>query len=323
MINSVENTANGTVKKTKYNKGWLLKTIFLTAMLLFPLTQFAIFYVYMNFNNIMMAFKGMLPDGSTYFNGINNFIEVFNGVDSHLIQISFVNNFKSFFLTLIIGMPLNILFGYYLYKRKFGSMAVRIIYMLPSMVSGVVMTMLFMKFVELGLPVLVSAFTGMDSSEFPNLIRNSNTAFGVQVFYILWLGFSTSLIIYSNAMFSIDEGIIEAGKIDGMTNIQELIYIIVPLIFPTLSTYLITGVSAILTTSGSLFLFYGLNDVPEETYFMGFYLFRIGKAGDLTAYPIASAVSVLITVITVPLTLMVRWGLDKIDPMNDVRADIM
>ena len=99
MINSVENTANGTVKKTKYNKGWLLKTIFLTAMLLFPLTQFAIFYVYMNFNNIMMAFKGMLPDGSTYFNGINNFIEVFNGVDSHLIQISFVNNFKSFFFS--------------------------------------------------------------------------------------------------------------------------------------------------------------------------------------------------------------------------------
>ena len=123
-------------------------------------------------------------------------------------------------------------------------------------------------------------------------------------------------------MFAIDDGIIEAGKIDGTNNLRELVYIIIPLIFPTLSTFMITGVSAIFTIAGSLYLFYGLTDVPKTTYFMGFYLFKIGMQGDLTAYPMGSAVSLVITAVTIPLTLGTRWLMNKIDPMNDVTGDI-
>lgn len=305
--------------KKKFNRKNVFKNIFVYCMLLYPLTQFLVFYVYMNFENIMMAFKGMMPDGSTYWNGLENFKIVLTGVDSELIRIAFVNNLWMFFLTLIIGMPLNILFGYYLFKKKFGSTAIRIVYMLPSMVSGVVMNLLFMKFVELGLPTMFKQYFGV---QLPNLIRNNDTAFGVQVFYTLWLGFSSSLIIYSNAMFAIDEGIIEAGKIDGTNNFTELIFIVVPLIFPTLTTYMVTGVSSIFTLSGSLFLFYGLNDVPHSTYMLGFYLFRIAMVGDLTAYPQGSAMSIIITLVTVPITLFTRWGLNRIDPMRDTHADI-
>ena len=288
-------------------------------MLIYPLAQFLVFYVYMNFNNIVMAFQGMRPDGSTYWNGFENFKLVFAGVDSALIRISFWNNLKMFALTLVIGMPLNILFGYYLYKKKFGSSIIRVIYMLPNMVSGVVMTLLFMKFMEVGFPQLWEEIFGV---QLPNLIRNNNSAFGVQVFYTLWLGFSSSIIIYSNAMFSIDESVIEAGKIDGTTTLQELCRIVVPLIFPTLTTYLITGVASIFTVAGSLYLFYGLIDVPQKTYMMGFYLFKIAMAGDLTAYPMGAAVSIIITVVTVPLTLGTRWLLNKADPMRDTYGDI-
>lgn len=306
-------------KKLKPSKKQVTKTIFLTCMLIYPLAQFLIFYVYLNFNNIIMAFQGMRPDGSTYWNAFENFKFVFHGVDSTLINISFWNNLKMFALTLVIGMPLNLLFGYYLYKKKFGSSIIRVVYMLPNMVSGVVITLLFMKFMEIGFPQMMQELFGI---QIPNLIRNNNSAFGVQVFYTLWLGFSTSIIIYSNAMFSIDEGVIEAGKIDGTTTLQELFRIVVPLIFPTISTYLITGVASIFTVAGSLYLFYGLNDVPQKTYMMGFYLFKIAMAGDLTAYPVGAAVSILITIVTVPLTLGVRWLLNRVDPMRDVYGDI-
>lgn len=306
-------------KRLKQSKKQVAKTIFLTCMLFYPLAQFLVFYVYMNFNNILMAFQGMRTDGTTYWNGLENFKLVFTGVDNRLIAVSFWNNIKMFLLTLVIGMPLNILFGYYLYKKKFGSSVIRVVYMLPNMVSGVVMTLLFMKFMEVGFPQMMKELLGI---EMPNLIRNNNSAFGVQVFYTLWLGFSSSIIIYSNAMFSIDDGVIEAGKIDGTNTFQELFRIVVPLIFPTLTTYLITGVASIFTIAGSLYLFYGLNDVPQKTYMMGFYLFKIAMAGDLTAYPMGSAVSILITIVTVPLTLGTRWLLNRIDPMRDVYGDI-
>lgn len=298
----------------KLNKNKLNKNLFIFLMLVFPLAQFAVFYVYLNFNNITLAFKGMRSDFSTYFVGCENFKMVFNGLETHYLVISLKNNLLMFLLTWIIGMPLNILFGYYLYKKRLGHRFIRIIYMLPSMVSGVVMAMLFMKFVELGLPLM---WKEVFKTELPNLLRSNDTAFGVQVFYSLWLGFATSIIIYSNAMNAIDPEITEAGRIDGTTSFKELIYIVVPMITPTLATYIITGTAGMFTGGGALFIFYGLNGVPENAYLMGYYLFKIAMVGDLTAYPFASAVSIMLTIITVPITLSVRWIMDKIDPMRD------
>lgn len=298
----------------KLNKNKLNKNLFIFLMLVFPLAQFAVFYVYLNFNNITLAFKGMRSDFSTYFVGFENFKMVFNGLETHYLVISLKNNLLMFLLTWIIGMPLNILFGYYLYKKRLGHRFIRIIYMLPSMVSGVVMAMLFMKFVELGLPLM---WKEVFKTELPNLLRSNDTAFGVQVFYALWLGFATSIIIYSNAMNAIDPEITEAGRIDGTTSFKELIYIVVPMITPTLATYIITGTAGMFTGGGALFIFYGLNGVPENAYLMGYYLFKIAMVGDLTAYPFASAVSIMLTIITVPITLSVRWIMDKIDPMRD------
>ncbi|MBO6263758.1 MAG: sugar ABC transporter permease [Clostridia bacterium] len=304
------------VKLRKVNQIKLHKYVFIIGMLIFPLSQFAVFYVYMNFSNMLLAFQGLNSDYSRYWAGFRNFWLVFNGVDSELIFISLKNNLIMFFLTWFIGMPLNILFGYYLFRKKFGHSFVRVIYMLPSMVSGIVMALLFMRFTEDALPIAFREYFGIE--KFPNLLRSNSTAFGVQVFYSLWLGFASSIIIYSNAMFAINPSIIEAGEIDGTGCWTELFYLVIPMIMPTLSTYIITGTAGIFTSSGSLFVFYGYNDVPKSTYLMGFYLFRTAMVGDLNSYPVAAATSLFLTSITIPITLFARYVLDRVDPMNDV-----
>ena len=242
--------------KFKFNRAKKKKYVFVSLMLLIPLTQFAIFYVYMNINNIILAFQGMNVDGSVYWlqDPFANFRYVLTGVDSKIVFISLRNNVVLFFITWLVGMPLNILYGYYLFKKKAGHRFIRIIFMLPGMISGVVVAMLFMKFVEVGLPTFWREAFG---SVMPNLLRNNNTAFGVQVVYSLWLGFSSSIIIYSNAMNSMDPEILEAGRIDGTNNVKELLLLVVPMMMPTLSTYIITGFAGMLTASGSLFVFYG------------------------------------------------------------------
>ncbi len=302
--------------KQKFNQTTRKKYIFVSLMLLIPLTQFVIFYLYMNINNILLAFQGMNVDGSTYWlkNPFENFKYVLTGADSNIIYISLKNNISMFFITWLVGMPLNILYGYYLFKKKAGHQVIRILFMLPGMISGVVIAMLFMKFVEVGLPAFWMETFG---SVMPNLLRNNDTAFGVQIVYSLWLGFSSSIIIYSNAMNAMDPEVFEAGRIDGTSNVTELLYVVVPMMMPTLSTYIITGFAGMLTGSGSLFVFYGLNGVPEQANLLGYYLFQIAKAGVLEAYPRAAATSLLMTVITVPVTLLVRWIMDRIDPMRD------
>lgn len=267
----------------------------------------------------MLAFQGMNKDGSTYWVGFENFIKVFKGADSELILISFWNNIRMFFWTLIIGMPINILFGYYLFKKKFAHKAIRIVYMLPGMVSGVVMSLLFLKLVQIGLPAMAQTWFGV---EMPNILYEDSTAFGVQVFYTLWLGFSSSIIYYSNAMFAIDESMLEAAKIDGASPFRQLISIVVPNIVPMLTTFMITGVASIFTVAGHLFLFYGDGFVPTSTYFTGYYMFKIAYYGELDSYPVTAAVSLIITAITIPLTLMVRKLMDWINPLKDVQKEI-
>ena len=288
-------------------------------MIVYPILQFLVFYVYMNFSNFMLAFQGMNKDGSKYYAGFDNFIRVFNGVDTELIFTSFWNNIKMFFWTLVIGMPLNILFGFYLFKKKFGHKIIRIVYMLPGMVSGVVMSLIFLKLVQIGIPNMMRTWF---DREIPNLLFEDNTAFGIQIFYTLWLGFSSSIIYYSNAMFAIDQSMLEAAKIDGASPIRQLFSIVVPNITPMLSTFMITGVASIFTAAGHLFLFYGLSDVPVSTYMTGYYMFKIAYTGELTAYPTAAAVSIIITVITIPLALGTRKLMDWLNPLKDVQKEI-
>ncbi len=303
-------------EKREANQATRKKYIFVSLMLLIPLTQFVIFYLYMNLNNILLAFQRMNVDGSTNWlkNPFENFKYVLVGADSRIIFISLKNNILMFFITWLVGMPLNILYGYYLFKKKAGHQVIRILFMLPGMISGVVIAMLFMKFVEIGVPAFWQDAFG---KTLPNLLRNNDTAFGVQIVYSLWLGFSSSIIIYSNAINAMDPEIFEAGRIDGTNNMTELLYLVVPMMMPTLSTYIITGFAGMLTASGSLFIFYGLNGVPEQANLLGYYLFQIAKNGVLEAYPRAAATSLLMTVVTVPVTLFVRWILDKLDPMRD------
>ncbi len=299
---------------TKLNRKTVGKYIFIICMLLWPLFQFAVFYVYMNIKNMMLAFQGMRTDMSTYWVGLKNFKDVLTGIDSEIIFISLKNNIIMFFVTWFVGMPLNLLYGYYLFKKKLGHRVVRVLFMLPGMISGVVISMLFMKFVEVGIPTLINEITG---EYVTSLLKNNDYAFPIQIIYALWLGFSSSIIIYSNAMNAMDPEIFEAGRIDGTTNFTELLLLVIPMMMPTLSTYIITGFAGMLTASGSLFIFYGLSSVPKNANLLGYYLFQIAKVGELTAYPRAAATSLLMTVVTVPVTLLVRWIMDRLDPMRD------
>ena len=79
-----------------------------------------------------------------------------------------------------------------------------------------------------------------------------------------------SLMMYSNAMNEIPDELFESAQIDGLNNMfLELWYIILPMIFPTLSTTLVLGYAGILTQMGPILEFY-MYDAPLEVYTMGY-----------------------------------------------------
>lgn len=302
--------------KSEKSKKKLRETAFILAVLGWPLLMFCIFYIGVNGSSVLMAFQRLDKNYEWQWNGLNNFKDVFQNLSGggSIIKTALVNNVKLFIWTFIIGFPLNMLFGYYLFKQKIGHQMVRFVIMTPSLLSGMVVSLLFLRFCETALPDIIFQLLG---KKIGNLLQQENTAMPTIIFYTLWTGFTTSLIYYPNAMNAIDNSILESAMLDGATTLQELIYIIIPLIHPTITTLIVSNVPAIFTNSGPLFAFY-YRSAPSYTMTMGYYLFTETMYGEgEQVYPYLSALGFMMSAITLPIVYLTKWLFDITDPMKD------
>lgn len=316
--------------KKKANKLRRNGKIFVASVLAYPLILFAVFWVGININSFLLAFQSIrivFPDGKAVdWVLFDNFKLFINSLISSgdLISVSFVNSVIMYAVNLVICMPLYIIFSYLLYKKCFLNRTIRVIVMLPQIISGFVICLLFKKIVDVnGLVHSVFAlFKG--GATYINPLLNPKINFGVILFFMIWVSFSTSLIVYPNAMKEIPEEIIESAAIDGVRGMrQELRYIILPLIYPTLSTFLILGFAGILSATGPLVEFY-YSSAPPEVYTMGYYYTHktifasaTGAYASELAYPMLAAGGLLMTLAVAPLTHLLKALLNKFSPVSE------
>lgn len=303
------------------NKRKTLKTnLFVYSLICYPLILFAIFYVAINFNSILLAFQ-RIDGAGKHFAGFDNFTtflkELFGR--GNLLAYSFINSIKMYFINLVICMPLYILFSYLLFRKCFLNKAVSFLIMIPAIMSGLVIALVFVNFIgDNGAFAYITKSLKLNGGKWINLLNSEKYAFKTTIFYMIWLSFSTSLIVYPTAMRGISPEIFESSKIDGVTNMfQELWYIILPLIYPTLTTFLITGFAAIFTNGGPILEFY-YTDAPDYVSNMGYYFTKmILLDGTEFSYPKYAAGGLILTVIVAPLTMLLKWALEKFGPKTE------
>lgn len=292
---------------------------FLFTILFWPITLFIVFYVVVNANSIILAFQELQPDFTYKFVGFDNFKRVWENLiapDNRLLRLAFVHSIEMFFILLITGMPLNILFGYLISHKYRGTALFRYVVLLPSIISGMI-TALMVQRLLYEMPNMMARLgekLGIPLS-FPDVF-DADHAFGTMVVYSLWTGLaSSSIIIYPNVMSSIDTEILESAKLDGCSGLREIWHITIPLIYPTITTFWVTGVAGMFVTAGPNFTFWGMNG-PTEATNMGYYMQqRVLLDGD-SQYGYSAALGLILTVITLPLTMLVKWIMEKKDPNN-------
>lgn len=306
------------MERSKRNK--LKKNLFVYSLIAYPLILFLIFYVVVNFNSILLAFQTIDGSGKS-FAGLNNFktflSEMFG--EGNLLSYSFINSIKMYFINLVVCMPLYVFFSYLLFKKCFLNKTVSFLVMIPSIMSGLVIALIFVNFIGSNGPLtFIMERTGWNGGKWLNLLYDEKYAFGTTLFYMIWLSFAASLIVYPTAMRGINPEVLESAKIDGISNMfQELWYIILPLIYPTLTTFLITGFAAIFSTSGPLLEFY-YTDAPDYVSNMGYYFTKmILVDGTEFSYPKYAAGGIILTIIVAPLTILLKWALEKFGPATE------
>lgn len=299
-----------TTKKKFFTKDLL----FYVVMLAFPVLQFCIFYIGVNARSFAYAFQNIKFENGEIvvrwtFDTLKN---AFNNLTSPTMMKYVGTSFLAYILTYFIGTSLALLFSYFIYKKlPLGGMF-KVFLFLPSIISAIVIAVIFLYFVENAVPAISKDLFNIPVK---GLLENSQTRFGTIIFYNIFISFGTSVLMYSNAMSSIPNEVIEAARIDGCNPFREFLEIIIPSIFPTISTFAITSVAAIFLNQLALFSLYGLYAEPDVIT-IGYYLYKetVQNASNEMTYPGLCAIGFLLTLVGVPMTLLTRFLLDKYGP---------
>lgn len=294
--------------KRKIKKDRLL---FYIAVVGLPLLQYMIFYIGVNFNSVLMAFQSYdAITGKFYFDGFVNFERIFSEFEKDgVLHIALMNSLQYYLIT-IATMVMALFFSFYVYKKRRFASGFRVVAYLPHIISNITLVLIFKYFTENAYPAIVEALTG---ERVWGLLVNPETAKGAIIFFCVFCGFGTQMMMFSNAMSAIDDSISEAAMLDGVSPIREFFSIDLPMIFPTISTFIIVGVAGVFTNQMSLFGFFG-RDADPAIWTLGYYLYRGIKGAAISEYPYLAALGLLFTLIVVPITFLVRRLLNKLDP---------
>ena len=292
--------------------------IFYVVMLSIPMLQFAIFYLGVNFNSLLMAFqryddmakKFIFLDFSNLF---KNFADVIESLGTEpVFSYALKNSLISYFVSLIAGTGLSLIFSYYVYKKFPLHGLVKVVLFTPSIISGMVLVSVFIEFVNEVIPGVNQRITGEQIIGFITNPPTSKT-FGTVLFYCIWIGFGGSILLYVGAMNNISDSVSEACRLDGANLFQEMIYIVLPLIYPTFVTFMVVGVGGIFTNQMALYAFFG-PEADQSIQTFGYYLFKRTKAAGESDYPFLATMGLLMTFVVAPLTFLVKWLLEKAGP---------
>ena len=206
--------------------------------------------------------------------------------------------------------PLILFATYFIYRKFVGYRFFKIMLFLPTIISIVITVTIYKKVCDVAIPAI---WSNLFHKSIRGLLSNPDTRYGAVMFFYLWLSFGSLMLMYLGAMNGISDSISEAARLDGASNIQEFIYIVFPMIYPTFSTLFYTSVATIFTNQINLYSLWGISAPPAVMTF-GYYLYReVSMAGE-ARYPGLATLGVMMTLVAAPLTFFFKWLLQKLGP---------
>ena len=301
-------------KKKFFNK----KLLFYCCGLALPILQYCIFYIYVNFNSFILAFTNYdFYTQETTFAGFSKFQEVFytffESQQSAQLMLSLKNSLITYALNLIIGTGGAVIFSYYIYKKWAIGKTFKFFLFLPSVLPSILLVSVFKFFANEAIPGYMSELFNKTVTP---LFIGKDTLMPTLLFYNVWASFGAQILIYTGAMDQISPDVMEAGKVDGVSPVAEFFLIVIPIILPTISTFLVANIAMLFSNQANLYAFFGdSRRVDYGNFTIGYYLFDlVNKAGNgKTMYTYASALGIICTMIAFPLTLGVRKLLNRGD----------
>lgn len=286
-----------------------------------PVLQFAIFWAYVNFSSLVLAFQ--TPKGEFT---LQNFKDVWTAFTKEDIYYGFNllevlgRSLTLWFIANIVVMPIGVCATYVLFKRIWGHYVFRVIYILPGLIGAVTWVATIKQVTDYnGIVVTLLRNLGVEFDFMvgrQGLFASESTAFKTVISVIVLQGICGGNAVLTGAFTRIPEEIYEVGKLDGIGFWTEFFKVAIPCVWPTLSMQFTFSLCGIFIAEGNVFLYSNSTGEPGMAtmgYYLPFLVYKISLAGgnDLP-YGYPSALGLVITLITVPIALGGKKLLERI-----------
>lgn len=302
-----------------YTKRERKRFLFCYLVIAIPVLQLAVFWVAVNFNSIILAFK----DRNGAFT-MQNFKDVFTAVvdkDRYGFNLG-KTILRSFTLWSVANIPvfvISLMTTYVLFRKIFGHYVFRVIYMLPTIVGAVVWTTIIKFIVANDGPIV--EFMNKVGMKIPYMVRRNGlfgaeeTAFPTLIWITVLLGIGGGNVVITSAYSRMPDDLYDVGKLDGIGFWREFWTIVIPCAWPAISTVITFNLCGIFTADGNVFLYSNGTGEPGMStvgYYLYYMVYRINESGNMNDFNYPAAVGLFITAISIPVVLIGRKILDKI-----------
>jgi len=244
--------------------------------------------------------------------GLANYIKIFK---DPVFWFSMRNNFIVIFVSVFGQIPLGFGLAYLIYRKLVKrSGFFQAMVFLPTVISTIIIGILWSKmFSPIGVvPRIIQSIT--NNPNYSMTIMNSKQLAMIPIgFVLLWVYTGTYLIIFLANLQNIDPNIIEAAQIDGATDGQIFIKIIVPQLYGVIVLTSILAISGSLKSFDLLFAMTG-GGPAYYTNLLAIYMYQ--KSFIFYDYGVGSAVSTVMVFLSIVLVILIRFVRRKVETME-------
>jgi len=175
---------------------------------------------------IFFSFTDSIGIGTWSFNGLTNYAAAFS--DPAILQ-SYLFTFGFSLATVIVVNVIAFLLAVGLTSRIRFKAGLRTIFVIPMVISGIIIAYVFNFLFSNSIPGLGNA-TGLEWLQ-TSILANPDLAWVAIVIVTAWQAIPGTMLIYIAGLLSVPGEVYEAAAIDGASKTQQLTRITVPLVF--------------------------------------------------------------------------------------------
>lgn len=260
--------------------------------LLAPLIIWFLLFQYKPMGGLLIAFKDYKPNlgvMDSNFVGFHHFQTIISGIYAPQFWQAFRNTFAISLYSLIFGFPVPILvaimmaeLGNLRYRKIVQTFTFLPYFLSEVVITGLVITLIYKGPVSTGIIAQLLMNLGLVPDNV-NMIQEAQYFRPMYIITGMWQGTGYNSIIYFAAAMGVSPTLYEALKVDGGNKLQEIRYITLPGMAPTLITMIVLRMGNLLSIGYErIILLYNANTYQTADVISSF-VFRTGLEGGNSA----------------------------------------